>query len=53
MGLGMFLAIVIFILSDPKAMKNTIEVERARKDLTQEKLADMIGVSRQTINSIE
>ncbi len=34
-------------------MKNTIKVERAKKDLTQEKLAEMVGVSRQTINSIE
>ena len=34
-------------------MKNTIKVERAKMDLTQEALADKIGVSRQTINSIE
>lgn len=34
-------------------MKNTIKVERAKKDLTQEDLANRIGVSRQTINSIE
>lgn len=34
-------------------MKNSIKVERARKDLTQEKLAQMMDVSRQTINSIE
>ena len=34
-------------------MKNTIKVERAIKDLTQEELAKEIGVSRQTINSIE
>ena len=34
-------------------MKNSIKIERARKDLTQEKLAEMAGVSRQTINSIE
>lgn len=34
-------------------MKNKIKIERAIKDLTQEKLAEMIGVSRQTINSIE
>ena len=34
-------------------MKNTIKVERAILDLTQEELANKIGVSRQTINSIE
>jgi putative transcriptional regulator len=34
-------------------MKNTIKVERAKRDLTQQALAEAIGVSRQTINSIE
>lgn len=34
-------------------MKNTIKVERAKMDMTQEELAKKIGVSRQTINSIE
>ncbi len=34
-------------------MKNTLKVQRAIKDLTQEALANKIGVSRQTINSIE
>ena len=34
-------------------MKNTIKVERAKKDITQLDLAVAIGVSRQTINSIE
>ncbi len=34
-------------------MKNTIKVERAKLDMTQEGLAIKIGVSRQTINSIE
>ena len=34
-------------------MKNTIKVERAIKDITQQDLAMAIGVSRQTINSIE
>lgn len=34
-------------------MTNTLKVERAILDLTQEDLAKKIGVSRQTINSIE
>ena len=34
-------------------MKNTIKIQRATRDLTQEALAKQIGVSRQTINSIE
>ena len=34
-------------------MQNTIKVERAILDITQEELAEKIGVSRQTINSIE
>ena len=34
-------------------MENTIKVERAILNLTQDDLAKLIGVSRQTINSIE
>ena len=34
-------------------MKNTIRIERAIKDITQATLAEQVGVSRQTINSIE
>ena len=34
-------------------MENTIKVERAILNLTQDELAQRIGVSRQTINSIE
>ena len=34
-------------------MTNSLKVERAIADLTQQDLAEKIGVSRQTINSIE
>ncbi len=34
-------------------MKNTIKVERAKKNITQADLAKLVKVSRQTINAIE
>ena len=34
-------------------MKNSIKVERAKKNWTQAILAEKVGVSRQAINSIE
>ena len=34
-------------------MKNTIKVERARNNMTQQDLADKLAVSRQTILAIE
>ena len=34
-------------------MKNTVREMRLRKDLAQGQLAEAMGVSRQTINSIE
>jgi len=34
-------------------MKNKIKIYRAMHDLTQEQLADKIGVSRQTVIAIE
>lgn len=34
-------------------MKNTIKVERAKKDWTQAELAQQVGVSRQAINAVE
>lgn len=34
-------------------MKNSIKVERAIHNMTQAKLAEIVGVSRQTINAME
>jgi len=34
-------------------MKNSIKIERAIQNLTQEELSNKIGVSRQTINAME
>lgn len=34
-------------------MKNSIKVERAKRNITQAELAELVNVSRQTINAIE
>ncbi len=34
-------------------MKNNLRVERARQRMTQQTLAERLGVSRQTVNAIE
>lgn len=34
-------------------LSNTLRVERARQGLTQEALADLVGVTRKTINTVE
>lgn len=34
-------------------MKNSIRVARAERRMTQQQLADAVGVSRQTVNAIE
>ena len=34
-------------------LKNTLKVQRAKKDLTQEQLADLVSVTRKTINTVE
>ncbi len=36
-----------------KKLKNTLKVQRAKKDLTQEQLAELVGVTRKTINTVE
>lgn len=34
-------------------LKNTIKVQRAIKNITQQQLADMVCVTRKTINTVE
>jgi len=34
-------------------LRNSIKVQRAKKDLTQEQLAELVGVTRTTINFVE
>ena len=34
-------------------MKNKLKIQRAIKDVTQAELAEIIGISRQSINTIE
>lgn len=34
-------------------LTNTMKLERARHDLTQEQLAELVGVTRKTINTVE
>ena len=36
-----------------KTLNNTLKIQRANKDLTQEQLADLVGVTRKTINTVE
>jgi putative transcriptional regulator len=36
-----------------KNLVNTIKVQRAKKDITQEQLAELVQVTRKTINTVE
>lgn len=40
-------------MKDNLVLKNKLKLARVEKDLSQEDLAKLVGVSRQTINSIE
>ncbi|MEK6265351.1 MAG: helix-turn-helix transcriptional regulator [Clostridium sp.] len=40
-------------MSEELVLKNRLKVARAQKNLSQGQLAELIGVSRQTISSIE
>jgi putative transcriptional regulator len=43
----------VFELGVKMTVKNTLKVWRAKKDITQQQLADAVELSRQTVNSIE
>jgi len=43
----------LFFSDDSPSLQNKLKVYRAMHDLTQEQLADKIGVTRQTIIAIE
>jgi putative transcriptional regulator len=34
-------------------IRNSLKVQRAKNDLTQEQLAELVGVTRKTINTVE
>ena len=36
-----------------KSLVNTLKVQRAKKNLTQEQLAELVQVTRKTINTVE
>ena len=40
-------------MDEKLVLKNALKKSRAEKNLSQQQLADMVGVSRNTINSIE
>ena len=40
-------------MDDPLILKNRLKVARAEKNLSQTQLAELVGVSRNTISSIE
>jgi len=38
---------------EEKKINNTLKVQRTIKNLTQEQLAELVGVTRKTINTVE
>lgn len=38
---------------EEKKLTNTLKVQRTIKNLTQEQLAELVGVTRKTINTVE
>ena len=41
------------VIKTDEKMKNSIKVQRAMHDMTQQALAERVGVSRQTVNAVE
>ncbi|HEU4699111.1 MAG TPA: helix-turn-helix domain-containing protein [Gemmatimonadales bacterium] len=41
------------MLRDSEALRNTLKVQRAIRNLTQGELADLAGVTRRSVNAIE
>jgi len=39
--------------AEQNRITNTLKIQRAKKDLTQEQLAHLVGVTRKTINTVE
>ena len=37
----------------PERLVNSLKIQRAERGITQEELAEMVGVTRKTINTIE
>jgi putative transcriptional regulator len=38
---------------EEKKLTNTLKIQRTLKNLTQEQLAELVGVTRKTINTVE
>ena len=38
---------------EDKKLNNSLKVQRAKNNLTQEQLAELVGVTRKTINTVE
>jgi putative transcriptional regulator len=38
---------------EKKKLRNTLKIQRAKRDLTQAELAELVGVTTKTINTVE
>ena len=53
MFVSLYYSIQLLVPQIFESMKNSLKIERAKKNITQNDLAKAIGVSRQTINAME